>query len=76
MPAGCDLLKIDVEGFEWGILEDLRNADLLPTTIIGEWHFENCRAAIREILEPTHDTQFFKQIDFPWGPFTARRRSA
>jgi FkbM family methyltransferase len=75
VPPGCDLLKIDVEGFEWGILEDLRDADLLPTTIIGEWHFENCRAAIREILEPTHDVKLL-DTEYPWGPLTATRRRA
>jgi FkbM family methyltransferase len=74
-PADVDLLKIDIEGFEWAVLEDLAAAGLLPPAIIGEWHFENCRNAIENILEPTHDFTW-ESTSCPWGPFTAMRRPA
>ena len=74
-PAGVDLLKIDIEGFEWAVLEDLAEAGLLPPVIIGEWHFDNARCAIEQILAPTHHFTW-EATSCPWGPFTAFRRPA
>lgn len=79
-PAGVDLLKIDIEGFEWAVLEDLAEFGLLPPAIIGEWHFENARHAIERILAPTHDFRSDCLEEggsrYPWGPFSAMRRAA
>jgi FkbM family methyltransferase len=51
----AELMKIDCEGFEWAILEDLAVAGRLPHVIVGEWHFQNCKDALVEILSKTHD---------------------
>jgi FkbM family methyltransferase len=74
-PADVGLLKIDIEGFEWAVLEDLAEADLLPPAIVGEWHFDNALKAIDRILAPTHDFAW-GETSCPWGPFTAFRRPA
>lgn len=69
-----DLLKIDCEGFEWGIIEALSEHRELPHVIVGEWHFDNALAGIRAALEPTHDFTFARPDTNPWGPFTAIRK--
>lgn len=70
-PDRVDLLKIDVEGFEWGIIEDLTSAKRLPSVIAGEWHFNNCLAALIQLLEPTHRFVFRHCDSNPWGAFWA-----
>jgi FkbM family methyltransferase len=51
-----DLLKIDIEGAEWPILDDPRLASHPARAIVLEWHRRGCphadaRAAARELLE-------------------------
>ena len=36
--AGCDLVKLDVEGSEWPLLRDARLAALDARALILEWH--------------------------------------
>lgn len=67
----CDLLKIDVEGFEWGILHTLKNLGRLPKVVTGEWHFTNCLAALHDIFRDTHAFSFERPGHEPWGPFLA-----
>jgi hypothetical protein len=71
-----DLLKIDVEGFELGILQELAEIGKLPRVIVGEWHFRNCLDGLRTLLEPTHDFQWIEPAEGagPWQLFWARRR--
>lgn len=71
-----DLLKIDNEGFEWGIVEDLARDMALPTVIVGEWHFANALGGLGAALAATHDLAFKKPGPEPWGPFLAVRRGA
>jgi FkbM family methyltransferase len=40
--AGCDLLKMDIEGGEWPILADPRLADTALRAICLEYHLWNC----------------------------------
>jgi FkbM family methyltransferase len=69
----ADFMKIDCEGFEWGILEDLAVAGKLPGVIVGEVHFLNCQDAVAEILRPTHDVEFHAN-GCPWFQFSATRK--
>ena len=39
---GVDLLKIDIEGGEWALLDDPRFAELRPPAILLEWHSYDC----------------------------------
>ena len=74
-PENVDLLKIDVEGFEWGIIEDLAVARKLPRIIVGEWHFNNALAGLIQLLEPTHKFEFLRPDTNPWGLFTAIKKN-
>ena len=38
LAAGCDLIKLDIEGGEWPLLRDARLASLDATAVILEWH--------------------------------------
>jgi FkbM family methyltransferase len=54
----ADLVKIDIEGGEWAILEDARFADLRPAAIVLEFHpymspGPDTRAAAVELLSRT-----------------------
>jgi hypothetical protein len=40
-----DLLKLDIEGGEWAILEDPRLSALDTEAIVMEWHERQCRDA-------------------------------
>ncbi len=73
LPA-ADLMKIDCEGFEWGIIEDLALLGRLPTVIVGEWHFQDCKDAITEILSRTHSATF-SPTGYPWGQFLAVKKT-
>ena len=68
-----DLLKIDVEGFELGIFQEMDEMGLLARTrrIVGEWHFPNVREGISGVLARTHHLVFGAGAEAPWGPFTA-----
>lgn len=71
-----DLMKIDVEGFELGILRELAEIGKLPRVIVGEWHFRNTLDGLRALLEPTHDFQWLEPAKGagPWQLFWARKR--
>jgi FkbM family methyltransferase len=50
-----DLLKIDIEGAEWALLEDSRFAGLGPAVVVLEYHPEGCpgrdvRKAVEDLL--------------------------
>lgn len=51
-----DILKIDCEGAEGEVLEDLREQGWLPRIrwLRGEWHFEESIPRIRAAVERTH----------------------
>lgn len=78
IPRGViDLMKIDVEGFEAGILRDVKNAGALPRVrrIRGEWHF-NALVDLPRILRDTHDVEMRLPLDRnPWGAFEAVLRA-
>jgi len=40
--AGIDLLKVDIEGGEWALLNDSRFDDARPAAILLEWHSYDC----------------------------------
>lgn len=69
----ADLLKIDCEGAEAGILLDLKQLGLLDSiaVITGEWHRASRREAVVCALRDTHDLE----IDgADLGLFFARRK--
>ena len=41
LAAGCDHIKMDIEGGEWALLRDPRLADLGASTLVMEWHHRN-----------------------------------
>jgi FkbM family methyltransferase len=49
--AGCDLVKIDIEGGEWPILADLRFAAAPPRVVVLEYH-----PAVDSGLDPRAET--------------------
>lgn len=51
-----DILKLDCEGAEAELLEDLKASGWLKRTrwLRGEWHFEESIPRIRAAVEPTH----------------------
>lgn len=72
-----DLMKIDVEGFELGIIQEMAETGLLARTrhIEGEWHFANARLGLIEALKPTHDAEFeMRTPAAQWQPFRAKLR--
>ncbi len=70
-----DFVKLDCEGAEAHILEDLRMAQYLPriTHICGEWHYFESIERIESALRETHELKLFRQ-EHPWGAFFAKRR--
>ncbi len=56
LPREIDLLKIDVEGAELGILDELASLRRLERIkhIRGEWHFTRSRDGIAHLLRRTH----------------------
>lgn len=71
-----DILKIDCEGMEVEILEDLRDGNHLIwiDRIVGEWHGDGNRHLVGEILRRTHDVHLVRQPGMPIGLFHARRK--
>jgi len=69
-----DFLKIDVEQSEVNILTHLDAMDALKDIqfIHGEWHFDEAKRVVREIVGKTHDIEL---IDVgQWNHFWARRK--
>jgi FkbM family methyltransferase len=66
--ASCDLLKLDCEGAEAGLLRVLAEAGLLAGVgrVVGEWHAadgrretaEDVKRQLRAVLGPTHEITF------------------
>lgn len=73
-----NVLKLDCEGSEIEILEDLRDANRLCwiDRIIGEWHGIGSRHLVQEILRRTHDVTIVQTPGMPIGLFQARRKGA
>jgi FkbM family methyltransferase len=71
-----ELLKIDAEGVEADLLEDLKKADYLKRInwIRGEWHYFPSIPRIEAALRRTHHFHYRKG-DHPWGGFAAVRKS-
>jgi hypothetical protein len=42
--------------------------------IVGEWHFQDCKDAITEILSRTHSATF-SPTGYPWGQFLAVKKT-
>jgi hypothetical protein len=51
-----DLLKIDIEGYEAHVIEELSEAGIIPklSWIVGEWHFQKAKCVVETILPETH----------------------
>ena len=69
-----DILKLDCEGAEALILQELREAGYLPRVgyICGEWHHWPSVPLIEAALRDTHRLELY-QHDYPWGAFFAHR---
>lgn len=77
-PLPVDLLKIDIEGCEIGVLREMQELGLLDTVqhIRGEWHM-NALHEIPRILADTHHVSMTLPLcPNPWQQFTAVRREA
>lgn len=70
-----DVLKLDCEGSEAEVLEDLSSAGFLERSkwIRGEWHHVTSIPRITQVLAPTHVASIV-QDTCPWGYFIAHRR--
>lgn len=74
-----DLLKIDIEGWELGVLERLHQAGLLARipVITGEWHFREAHEWIMEYVPRTHELTIEHNVPgWTWEHFFAVRRAA
>lgn len=63
-----DLLKVDTEGSEPDIIEEIKPYLKNVKYIIGEWHSQSDLARVKEALKDTHncvftDGEFFKEVD-------------
>lgn len=70
-----DLVKLDCEGAEAHILEDLSQAGYLHRIgfICGEWHYFESIPRIESALSATHHLTLYRH-EHPWGSFFAGRR--
>lgn len=68
-----DLLKLDCEGAEADILEDLCHHNYLQRVgyIVGEWHYFDSIPRIERALAATHTVSIYRH-EFPWGAFFAQ----
>lgn len=72
----ADLLKIDIEGFELGVIQEMDELMILPNIITGEWHFQNTLDGLKEIFKKSgHDFKYSTPEPGagPWHYFTAIR---
>lgn len=67
-----DILKLDCEGAEALILQELREAGYLQRVgyICGEWHHWSSVPLIEGALRDTHRLELYRH-DYPWGGFFA-----
>lgn len=70
------IVKIDAEGVEADLLEDLDSANYLDRIvwIRGEWHYHESIPRIRAALDKTHIV-FISEEPHPWGAFIAHRKA-
>lgn len=71
--SSVDLLKIDVEGGELGILQEVVEVGTLPRVIRGEWHFANSRSGLEKLLGAYYHIKLepLSPKLNPWGLFQA-----
>lgn len=69
------VLKIDAEGVEADLLEDLKAVGYLPRIgwIRGEWHYYPSVSRIKESLAETHVCSVVES-SWPWGAFIAHHK--
>lgn len=70
LAASADLIKMDIEGSEWEIIDDPRFAAVPAGVLVMEWHDLLCphaepRAAMREALERAGFTIIADRVSFP-----------
>ena len=70
---GISILKLDCEGSEGELLQDLHDANYMIRVeyICGEWHGEKNAAAIENLLPRTHSLTLHRH-EWPWGAFFAQ----
>lgn len=68
-----DLLKIDVEGWEGDVLEDLLPV-VKPKMIVGEWHFDENQKRLESLLRDDYYVEWGNESGNPWDNFWARLR--
>lgn len=66
LAAGCDLVKVDIEGGEWPLLRDVRLASLDAAAVILEWHGPGGTGEEAERL--LEAAGFEVQLDAPFAP--------
>ncbi len=71
-----DLLKIDCEGAELGILKGLADANLIGRIkhIRGEWHFDENFDGIPVVLKDTHHVSMKRNGNDQWNMFSADKK--
>lgn len=74
LPLPLEMVKIDIEGCEIGVLQQMQELGMLRSVrhIRGEWHF-NALTAIPELLAGTHDARMTPATGNPWHYFEASR---
>ena len=72
------VLKLDCEGSETEILEDLRDGNRLCwiDRIVGEWYGIGRLQLVKEILRKTHTVDILRIPGMPIGLFHARRKGS
>ena len=57
------ILKLDCEGVELELLQDLKDDNYLPKIefIVGEWHVQSQLTQLKELLSLTHKTEFINE---------------
>jgi len=70
------ILKMDAEGVEADLLEDLKDAGYLNRIwwIRGEWHYDLSVSRIQSALEKTHVCNTARSVCGGWGPLIAHRK--
>jgi len=71
------ILKMDAEGVEADLLEDLKDAGYLNRIwwIRGEWHYDLSVSRIQSALEKTHVCNTARSVCGGWGPLIATENS-
>lgn len=71
-----DLMKIDVEGYELGIIHEMAENGILPHIrhIVGEWHGEKTPDTLQRDLGDTHDVELNYRYHNV-GLFTAKSKT-